>query len=51
LPSVLGDGETDSGAKYTVEILKLQCEFDGRFQDFCSLENDIKMFLMPFTVT
>lgn len=33
LQSALGDGESDSGAKYADEIVKLQREFDRRFQD------------------
>ena len=41
---------SDNGAKYSVEIQKLQREFDGRFQDFRSLENYMKMFLMPFDI-
>ena len=41
---------SDNGAKYSVEIQKLQREFDGRFQDFRSWENYMKMFLMPFDI-
>ena len=50
LQSELVDGESDNGAKYADEIVKLQREFNRRFQDFRSLENGIKMFSMPFNI-
>ena len=50
LQSELVDGESHNVAKYADEIVKLQREFDRRFQDFRSLENGIKMFSMPFHI-
>jgi len=50
LQSALGDVESDRGAKYAVELVKVQREFDCRFHDCRSLENDIKMSSMPFNI-
>ena len=50
LESELVDGESDNGVKYAGEIVKLQREFNHRFQDFRSLENNIKIFSMLFNI-
>ena len=50
LQTALGDDESDSGAKYAVEIVKLQHELDRWFQDISSLENGIEMFLTLFDI-
>ena len=30
--------------------MKLQCEFDRQFQNFCNLESGIKMISIPFEI-
>jgi len=50
LQSALGDGGSNSGAKYAVVIVKFKRELDHWFQDVRSLENGIKTFLKPFVI-